>query len=431
MPNIEKHKEKHYLLAEIISKFKEKLMNMQNHHLPTLCYCLLIAYTLFIVPKLYSQTGPLDGRGGGIIAFTSDRDGSTEIYLMNADGTEQTRVTMNNAFEFGLSWSQDGNRLAFCSNLPGDFEIYIMDVIDITTASFTSPVRITNNSVMEMSPTWSPDGLRLAFDSGISGIAIMNSDGSNISYLNTSPVQGANQPAWSPVGDRIAFSSGQGIYTVSSEGTDLYRLTTSYSLVPAWSPDASKLAYVTGTTDEDIYTINQDGTENKRITSSSENDFVPCWSPDGARIVYEGSISGNDEICIIDLDGENLTRLTNKGINRGPVWRPVLGDTSINSVNFPFQTSNESLLYQNYPNPFVHETTITFFLSQDAKTELRIYSLSGQEIRTLVNSNYFAGYHSVKWDGRNDFHQLMNSGVYVYAIKVGDRLLSKRMMSIK
>ena len=90
-------------------------MNKQINHKATLLVLLLMVILLINLPNLFAQTGPLDGSGGGIIAFISNRNGSEEIYLMNADGSEQTRVTNNSAFEFGLSWSPDGNRLAFCS----------------------------------------------------------------------------------------------------------------------------------------------------------------------------------------------------------------------------------------------------------------------------------------------------------------------------
>ena len=168
---------------------------------------IILLTTVIINNIIFSKTGELDGSGGGIIAFISDRDGTKEIYLMNADGSSQTQVTNNNSINLGLDWSNDGKHLVFCSNLDGNFEIYVMDVSDITTASFSEPVRITHNTVMDLSPTYSPDGLNLAFDSQCNGnpsIVIMNLVNGNIMPLDTSPVNG-DQPSWSPLGNKIAF----------------------------------------------------------------------------------------------------------------------------------------------------------------------------------------------------------------------------------
>ena len=129
----------------------------------------ILLVTVILNNNIFSQTDELNGSGGGIIAFISDRDGTKEIYLMNADGSYQTQVTNNNSLNLGLDWSYEGNHLVFCSNLDGSFEIYVMDVIDISTASFTEPVRITNNTVMDSGPTWSPDGANLAFYSQWNG----------------------------------------------------------------------------------------------------------------------------------------------------------------------------------------------------------------------------------------------------------------------
>jgi Tol biopolymer transport system component len=399
-------------------------MNKLHNYSVIFLILILMESLLGKVPFLSAQSGPLNGSGGGIVAFISNREENREIYLMNADGSEQTRVTNDGAFKFGLSWSPDGNRLAFCSSLHGGFEIYIMDVIDITSASFSPPIRITNNSAMEMSPTWSPNGLKIAYDSGMSGIAIMDIDGSNISFLNTSPINGS-QPAWSPNGDRIAFSSMQGIYTIDIDGTDLHQVTSTYSLVPSWSPNANKIAYVGVNESEDIYIINTDGTENICITTSPENDFVPSWSPDGGRIVYEGSINVNDEICVIDINGENYQRLTNVGSNTGPCWRPIYGNTSVIN-NTSTKTATGFYLYQNYPNPFNPNTKIKYSLTQPAFTKLVIFNILGEKIIDLVNEYKNIGVYEAQFNSSN-----LPSGVYFYLLQSGSQVQHRSMLLTK
>lgn len=388
----------------------------------TIFISILFLFNMYII----GQSGQIDGSGGGIIAFLSDRDGANEIYLMNADGSYQTRVTNQNAFNYDLSWSNDGTRLAFCSTLNGGFEIYIMDVIDITTASFSEPLRITNNTVMDFCPTWSPDDSHLAFDSqvnGVSGIYIMNLANGNMSLLNTSPI-GGYQPSWSPADDRIAFSSQQGIHTITTSSTDLQQLTNIPSLVPQYSPDGEQIAYVAGNVDEDIFIINSDGTGDHRITTSPDNDFVPSWSPGGNRLVYEGSVIGVDQICVIDTDGTNYQQLTNAGVNRGPVWYPV--DPTPVDDDVSNLTVNEFKLYQNYPNPFNPVTTISFTIPERNFVTLKVYDVLGNEMETLVKELKFAGTYEIDFDASE-----INSGIYFYKLETENHTQMRKMVLLK
>ena len=85
----------------------------------------------------------------GCIAFTSDRDGNNEIYLMNPDGSGQTRLTDNGAQDYFPTWSSDGTRIAFVSDRDGNNEIYVMK------ADGSRQTRLTNNSTDDELPAWS------------------------------------------------------------------------------------------------------------------------------------------------------------------------------------------------------------------------------------------------------------------------------------
>ncbi|MFC2103205.1 hypothetical protein ACFLSS_02130, partial [Bacteroidota bacterium] len=298
---------------------------------------MFVFFLMGLSQHVSAQSDSLTGSGGGIIAFTSDRDGNLEIYLMNADGTSQINVTNSNAEDIAGRWSRDGNRLAFISTRDSGFEIYIMDVIDITNGIFSEPQRITFHENMETSITWSPNGTKIAFNTqvgGVPGIYIYDLvNGGDFQHLETSPVDGF-QPSWSPIENKIAFGSPTGLYTINTDGSELFLLTTEFVNVPVWSPDGSRIAYVAGSPDEDIYIINADGTGNVCITTNPYHDFVPSWSPDGTMFVYEDERQGNDEIYTMDVDGSNVTRLTNIGTNTGPLWRPDPGTTPVkNQIN--------------------------------------------------------------------------------------------------
>ena len=99
------------------------------------------------------------------IAFTSERDGNREIYVMDADGGNQRRLTNSRLVDWDPAWSPDGRHIAFTANgrrgdwgaRGGDLEIYVMD------ADETNQRKFTNNLRQDTDPTWAPDGKRIAY----------------------------------------------------------------------------------------------------------------------------------------------------------------------------------------------------------------------------------------------------------------------------
>jgi Tol biopolymer transport system component len=124
---------------------------------------------------------------GQRIAFTSDRDGNSEIYVMDADGANPTRLTINAARDYAPTWSPDGTKLAFASTRTGAGDIYSMN------ADGSGEIRLTNWDLEETTPSWSPDGTRIAFSSwGPEGeesfdenIYVMDAGGGNPVILTT------------------------------------------------------------------------------------------------------------------------------------------------------------------------------------------------------------------------------------------------------
>ncbi len=128
------------------------------------------------------------------ITFQSNRDGNPEIYVMNADGSEQRNLTNNPGSEHLPSWSPDGKKLAFWSNRDGNPEIYVMN------ADGSEQKRLTNNPATDWHPSWSPDGKKIAFGSTRDGnqeIYVMNADGSEQKNLTNNPAKDYS-PSWSP-----------------------------------------------------------------------------------------------------------------------------------------------------------------------------------------------------------------------------------------
>jgi len=219
---------------------------------------------------------------GGYIAFTSDRDGNNEIYVMKADGSEQTRLTSNGGQDYFPAWSPDGTRIAFVSDRDGNNEIYVMK------ADGSGQTRLSNNPALDSYPAWSPDGTGIASVSNRDGnyeIYVMNADGSGQTRLTSNPASDL-YPAWSPDGTRIAFVSDRDgnreIYVMNADGNGLTRLTRNPAsdLYPAWSPDGTTITFVSDRNgNREIYVMNADGSRQTRLTNNPAMDLYPAWSP--------------------------------------------------------------------------------------------------------------------------------------------------------
>ncbi|MCI0423475.1 MAG: hypothetical protein L0312_30370, partial [Acidobacteria bacterium] len=202
--------------------------------------------------KLFGETSAPDNRS--LIAYGArDADGRQQIFVVRPDGTGKRRLTQDGNQNFFPAWSPDGKRLAFTSNRSGSPQIWVTDADGANARQLTSQ----GENVV---PTWSPDGKRLAFESNRAGhfqIWVMDADGGNQKQLTTTVSSlGDHAPAWSPDGRRIAFASPKSgnfaIWLMDPDGSHLTQLTTPRgeryrdSNVPAWSPDGTKIAFWSG-----------------------------------------------------------------------------------------------------------------------------------------------------------------------------------------
>ena len=274
----------------------------------------------------------------GQIAFQSDRDGNPEIYVMDTDGGNQRRLTNHPDNDWFPSWSPDGKRIVFFSNRDGHvdiirgvpaYEIYVMD------ADGGNQRRLTNDLSDDRSPSWSPDGKRIVFQSdrdGNSDIYVMDADGGNPQNLTENPNEDDN-PSWSPDGKRIVFSSVREghftyeIYVMDTDGGNLQRLTKNHKndWFPSWSPDGKRIAFSSDRKADlenfEIYVMDTDGANLQRLTENRVYDWSPSWSPDGERIAFMSERDGNPQIYVMDADGGNQQNLTNNPHrDSGPAW---------------------------------------------------------------------------------------------------------------
>ena len=294
---------------------------------------LAIVVALGLTPLMVAADPPAQ------IAFSSDRAGNFEIYVMDVDGKNRRRLTNNRHDDWDPSWSPDGKRIAFTSSGKvlnvvqahplfvegGPPQIYVME------ADGGNQRRLTNSGFAEWYPSWSPDGKRIAFTSSgamdTAGwyIYVVDADGQNEQRLTD---QGGWYPSWSPDSQRIAFVSsrnafGNQIYVMDADGSNQQRLTDQGGWHPSWSPDGEHIAFVSHRDENwEIYVMDADGKNQRRLTRTPAHDWHPSWLPDGERIAFVSHRDGNYEIYTMNLKGVRQIRRLTKNFHddTDPAW---------------------------------------------------------------------------------------------------------------
>lgn len=262
---------------------------------------------------LYRADAFAPGKSKIVFVSTRGEGGREGIYTMDEDGQNVYCLTFDKPDNRWPSWSPDGGNIIFVNEVSG---IHIMD-------SDGSNLQIL--PVFGGCPKWSPDGKKIAFSAGQfrTDIYVMNIYGKNIRKLTKEGLFNSS-PAWSPDGKKIAFASSEDldgkvkrdIYVMDIDGENLQKLTNWKIGIgansPAWSPNGRKIAFdaVSGDNNADIYIMNSDGTGIQRITEHPLSDVQPKWL-DNQRIIFVSFRDGNSEIYVMDIDGSNLRNLTN------------------------------------------------------------------------------------------------------------------------
>jgi len=301
----------------------------------------------------------------GKIAFISDREGKPFIYVMNPDGSNPTKIGswfgIANTFcwspdgtkiafidadnwlclvgadgknlsrlaeipSYSISWSPDGGKIAASGQIAaGCLDIY---TVDVDTGKLKN---LTNTPDMEeWWLAWSPDSDKIAFvayNPPNCDISLMDADGNNQTTI-ASEYGICEELTWSPGGEEISYvwytegeTGPEGICRdvclVDTRDGSKVKLTDSPKYDDrdvSWSPDGTKIAFSSRrqVVNMQIYVMNADGSQLNNLTAGESSNYLPSWSPDGKRIVFtrSGPHPAGKDICIMDADGSNVTKLT-------------------------------------------------------------------------------------------------------------------------
>lgn len=272
------------------------------------------------------------------IAFAALDGAATDIYTICPDGSSLTKLTDSIAVEASPSWSPDGSRIAFSSTPTGSSQVFVMN------ADGSNPVQLTSDAQNDY-PIWHPDGRQIAFRTtdgkGLWWWRIIDLDTRQVSQLTEPSYDFFFQtPAWSPDGQRLAYMSlveqkarndgSSQIHVKNHDGSGDVALThdTWANISPIWSPDGKRIAFLS---ERDgvynsfaLYVMSADGQEVRKLSEpifSESSKFA--WSPDGLQIAIDTDLSAG-KILIIDLESDQKTELI---VNDGggafsPSWQP-------------------------------------------------------------------------------------------------------------
>ena len=299
---------------------------------------------LILVVSLWLATSPIQGK----IAFYSFRDVNAEIYAMNSDGSNQTRLTFNEADDVKPVWSPNGQQIAFQSDRDGNEEIYVMD------ADGGNQRNLTRHPAFDVSPDWHPDGDRIAFMRGedLAYLYTIDKNGENLKLIKKAEYIG--RPKWSPDGKRIAFemfvenanNNGNegGIYIADANGRNEWLVSRpgnwAFIVLAGWSPDGKQILYTEITEPahgvwEYILVIATLHRAKREVIGFEDIELPPSpllavqaygWGADGKSILFGGKI-GIWDVYRYRLDTHELIRLTDTPFsdNTAPhEWNPRL-----------------------------------------------------------------------------------------------------------
>jgi len=256
-----------------------------------------------------------DGRHLAFVGkFADAPSGPSELFVIDADGSNLVQLTHNEADDDSPAWSPDSKLIAFRQGEP--------DSSVVVVRADGSEVTVLGPGA---NPVWSPDGLQLAMtvSDGVSTrVWVMATDGGDRRQVGDTMVAAA-PPAWSPDGRTLVVSS-SGLALIDVATGSITPLSAEAGAVPTWSIDGMLAFSTTGSAAPGVMVIDSDGSNVRRVLADLAFVSVLQWSPDGRRLLF-GDDDGDSLVAVADPGSGNLTLLVNDvGGTRSPAWQPRL-----------------------------------------------------------------------------------------------------------
>lgn len=256
---------------------------------------------------------PAANAGPGRIYFPV-YDGQYRIYSANADGSDKRLIV---ELASSPAVNADGSQMLFYSWVSDQRGVHKIQ----TNGARDEYISLRAEDTL---PSWSPDGARYVYATRAGQGGDINRRAYTIRVSNTASrprndpaplIEQAQYPAWGPTGQIVFRDCGFptdvcGLAIVNANGSDKRQLTNLNSTAPSWSPDGSRIAFMSNAAGNwDVYVVNASGGSPEILTDSFENDGLPVFSPDGSKIAFVSQREGKWAVWQIDADGENEIKL--------------------------------------------------------------------------------------------------------------------------
>jgi TolB protein len=261
------------------------------------------------------------------IAYVSGRTGQKEIVMADYDGNGPTPVTRNGSINLMPVWSPDARSVAYTSFVQGYPDLYRAFPFERRPAQTLAAYSGINSS-----PAWSPDGKTVAMTLSKDGnpeiYALTIATGTFRRLTRHAGID--TEPTWSPTGRELVFISDRSgvphLYVMDAEGANVRPITTSgRHTQPRWSPKGDVIVYTQRAGTHDIWAVNADGSNPRRLTSGPGDNQGATWAPNGRHLMFQSNRLGGWQIFSMLLDGSAQTPVTRGTMeSTSPSWSPRL-----------------------------------------------------------------------------------------------------------